>query len=206
MASNWKDIDEPWFEIEGFLKILVDKVNILDILNELGIGFSPSQTGDFSHKLKCPLPGHTVDGRKENTASFYVSESQSKFYCFGCNSQGTVIDFISLYSGKPFYESVKWLASYSGLTSDSIDISKIKLKEKVEPEKTIMFHVYNTGNLIRDYVEKTNGKEEYNKWCKWADKRFLKLDEFLDSLDNDDWEIAKKYYERVLQHLKSGIS
>ena len=205
MIADWAKIDAPWFEIEGFLDILVDKANILDILDEWDIKYSRCQTGDFTHKLRCPLPGHTIEGERERTPSFFISEDQNKFYCFGCNSQGNIIDFVSLYSGKPFYEAVKWLATYTKLTSNGINISQIQKREKIDPEKTIITHIYRTGKLIRKYVERTKGRNEYNKWCKWADKRFLKLDEFLDSLDNNEWEIVKKYYERVLQHLKSEI-
>lgn len=203
MSTKWTGINAPWFEVEGFLDLLVDKVSILDILNKWGIGFSPCQTGDFTHKLRCPLPSHTIAGGRERTASFYVSEDQNKFFCFGCLAKGNVIDFVSLYTGKPFYEAVKWLSAYAGITSENIDEDFVaKKKKKKDPEKTVAIHVYRTGAIIRDHIKKLKGKEEYAKWCKWADKRFFRLDEFMNSLDDSDWEKVKIYSERVLKFLK----
>ena len=203
MMIDWTEIDMPWFEMEGFMDILVDKVHILDILGKYKIDFMPCRSGEFTHRLKCPLPVHMFG--EERTASFFISEAQNKFYCFGCNFQGNVVDFISLYSGKPFYESIRWLAAYAGITSSNIeeDLKNMPKREKRDPEKLVSTHVYRTGILIRDYIKKTTGKVEYEKWCKWADRKFIKLDEFLNNPREGDWEVAKAYHNKILNYLKS---
>jgi len=88
-SDDWGDT--PWADIENIYEIILDKVNILDILDKYDIEYSKSFSGSFSHKLKCPLLSH-LDGR-ERTASFFVSESNNSFYCFGCKyKRGCLID------------------------------------------------------------------------------------------------------------------
>jgi len=206
MATDWADINMPWFEVDEFIEILVDKVHILDILDKWGIEVTACPSGEFTHRLRCPLPAHADGG--ERTASFFISETQNKFYCFGCNSGGSVIDLISSYAGKPFHESVKWLAAYAGMTGENLedDLKNLPKREKRDPEKMVSTHIFRTGILIRDYLNKIKGKRDYNKWCEWADKKFIKLDKCLNKLSDDDWEIAKLYHDKVMNYLESKLS
>lgn len=198
-VEEWTSISDPIWEIDGIIDTILDKTCILDILDTWGVKYSVCRTGDFTHKSKCPLELHAFGD--ERTASFFVSEETNKFYCFGCNSGGNIINLIELYLGKPFYEAAKWLLKFSEISLDDID--SISKAEKRNPEEMVLTHVYRSGILVRDHLHSVRGSNNYEKWCKWADKRFNKLDEFLYKLSDDDWKIAKAYYEKIDKFLTS---
>lgn len=195
--NEWAQIDLPWFEVEGFLDIVLDKAHILDICDKCGLEYSPSATGDFTHRMKCPLPIHDEGG--ERTASFFMSEDKNNFYCFGCNSGGDVINLVTLYTGKPHHEVLRWIAALYGITGEDIaeGAGNYAKKPKRPIEETLNYHVFNTGILIREFVRKGKDKQDHEQLCRWADTRFKTLDKFLDTLGNDDWEVAKKYHDRI---------
>ena len=87
--TKWQDIKSPWAEIEGLQEIVLDKVAILDILNKYGIECMQCSSGEFTHKLRCPLPAHS--NGNERTASMYLSEKNNSFYCFGCLEENELI-------------------------------------------------------------------------------------------------------------------
>ena len=204
MTHGWTEINEPLLEVDGFIQAILDKVYILDILDKWGIEYSVCRSGEFSHRAKCPLPLHAFG--EERTASFFISEDQNKFYCFGCNSGGTIIDLVKLYAGKPFYEAAKLLAVEAGLTSDNLEeaMENVVIKERRDPEEKVATHVYRTGLVIREFLKKIKGKREYSDWCKWADKRFAKLDKYLE-MDDDEWKIAKEYHDKVISYLEGKL-
>ena len=77
---------------------------------------------------RCPF--HT-----EKTASFKVSNEKGIFHCFGCKAGGDVIEFIRLYHGLGFIESVQMLASIIGMSVDdsleeSDEYKMLKANEK----------------------------------------------------------------------------
>lgn len=199
-AEKWEDMNEPLLEVDGLLDVVLDKANILNILDSWGIEYTACRTGEFTHRTKCPFPIHAFGD--ERTASFFISEEQNKFYCFGCNSGGNVIDMVCLYAGKPFYEAAKWLAKFTSVDESSCDEIVIGKNKKRDPEHKVSTHVFRAGNIIREFLQKNEGKAEYNDWRIWADKRFTKLDRFLDSLKDDDWQKAKEYCEKIEKYLK----
>lgn len=188
----------PWFEEDNFLDKIISNVNIIDVLSALGLDYSVCDTGDFTHRLKCPLPVHRFGN--ERTASLFVSEKSNSFYCFGCNSGGRVIEFVSLYMGKPYHESLKWLSDLSKNYNKIHGCSKLNVDLG---NKTVSEYVYKTGSIIREFVNKQKGKKGYNKWCRWADNKFVKLDRFMDTLNDEDFEVVRFYYKNTLKYLKS---
>jgi DNA primase len=204
MVVEWTDIDMPWIEVDNFIDIIIDKISISDILDKWGIAYEPCQSGEFTHRLKCPLPVHMNGG--ERTASMFISNTTNRFYCFGCNSGSSMVDLVSLYMGQPYYESLRWLSQLAGITKvDEKDLANISKRPKLDPEKTIALHVFRTGLLIKNFVNYSKGKKEYNKWCKWADDKFCKLDGYLEKLENDDWEIVKIYHDNILNFTKRKL-
>jgi len=197
MAIDWTDINEPIWEIDEFIDVILDKAFILDILDKWGIEYSACRTGDFSQRAKCPLPRHLDGG--ERTASLFISEEKNSFYCFGCNCGGSIINFVSLYTGRPFHEAAKWLARYIKITNDDFENSGEFVRVKRDPEKEVATHIFRTGTHIRKFLHSIRGDENYKKWCNWADRRFTKLDKLLNS---DDWKKAKAYHEQAVNYLK----
>src|SRR5574342_124989 len=96
---DWCEINDPWLEHDAFPELIEERVNILDILDKLDIEYINSHGGEFSHKLRCPLPEHS--GGNERTASMFICAEKNSFYCFGCNSGGTIINFVVRLLGMP---------------------------------------------------------------------------------------------------------
>lgn len=197
MVKDWHEIDEPWFIIDDFDSVISDLLSIIDILEMFEIEYSYCRTGEFTHKLRCPFH---ADG-EERTPSCYVSQDTNSFYCFGCNSSGNLIDFYAKYIPCPYFKAMEELSAIVGITAGS-DIQNLTdnlpKREKRDPEKTIAFYVFKTGNLVRDYLSKIKNSNEYNKRLLWADKKiFPKLDLLLDKATDDDWEKAKDFFDKV---------
>lgn len=196
--NKWTEIQDPALEQDGFAETLITKINILDILNKYKIDYTTCFAGNFSHKCKCPFSFHS--NGEERTASFFISEQENSFYCFGCNSGGSVIDFVKLYLGKPYYEAVRWLAKYADLTQADPSI----MQKRYNPKDTVVFHVIKSGVLIRDKLVQLKGTNDYEKWCIWAEKRFDKLDEYLNTLDDYQWETVEHYYGKIKKFINKN--
>jgi len=202
-GDDWDSDDwgnTPWADIENIHEIILDKVNFLDILDKYDIEYSKSFSGSFSHKLKCPLLSH-LDGR-ERTASFFISESHNSFYCFGCNAGGTVIDFVKLYDNICYNEVVDKLFKYIDIKE--IDTNIPNVRERVNPEFTIAFYVLKSGITIREHLKTIKDTKNSYKWYRWADKRFVRLDFYLDKLEDKQWEVVKKYYQKITNFIEKN--
>lgn len=199
--QGWGDENELWLEPDNFREAILDKVHILDILDKYGIEYTRASAGNFTHKLKCPFPNH-LNGQ-ERTASLCVSEKENNFFCFGCNSNGSVIDFTMLFLGVPYYRALEILSGIAGITKiDDLD-KDIQPIKKVDPNHTVMPYVFKAGVLIREFLSGIQGLKEYDKWCSWANKQYAKLDYYLDTLEDEQWETAKKYCDRIEKYLRS---
>lgn len=53
---------------------------------------------------------------REKTPSFHISADKQLYYCFGCGSGGTLIDFIKKAENLDFVDSIKYLAERAGVT------------------------------------------------------------------------------------------
>jgi len=198
MVKDWHEI-EPWFAIDGFDDVILSRVNIIDILDMLDIEYGQCRSGEFTHRIRCPFKIHAEGA--ERTPSCYVSQETNSFYCFGCNSNGTLIDFYAKYKPCPYFKAMEEISGLIGITSEE-DIQKIldtlPKREKRDPEKTMAFHVFKTGSMIREYLQKVESTTEYSRKVLWADKKiFPKLDSFLDDMSDDDWEKAKEFHDKI---------
>lgn len=205
--DGWGEIEEPWMEIDNFSKLILDKIYILDILDKYGVSYVKTSAGNFTHKLRCPFPQH-LNGQ-ERTASLCISEKSNSFHCFGCNNNGDVIKFTMLFLGVPYYKALEILTKISGIMEDDIDEEMLLPKEKIDLNHTIMPYIFQTGVLIREFLINMRESKNYKEWCLWANKQFRKLDYYLDTLNDEQWETAKKYHNKVCKYLelkgKNGV-
>jgi hypothetical protein len=65
-----------------------------------------------------------------------------------------------------------------------------------------MPYIFKTGVLIREFLVNMRKSEDYTKWCLWANKQFKRLDHYLDTLNDEKWEVAKKYHDKVCRYLE----
>jgi len=92
-ASSWEDGDDSSF-IDGKLQFKdlarkANSVSILNIFNNYNLKVSES-----NRKIVCPFPKHK--GGKEITGSFLYYPKTNTFWCFGCHTGTTPIDFVSV--------------------------------------------------------------------------------------------------------------
>jgi hypothetical protein len=99
---------------------------------------------------------------REKTPSFTVHDD-GHFHCFGCNSHGTVFDFVMLYEHIGFPEAIKRVAAQAGLeTTDNntewIPILPAPTDAPKPPDKTLlcdMLHEYrDAGDRLLCYVRR----------------------------------------------------
>jgi len=196
--NDWTD-DEKIYETDEVVEILLDKVPILRILDKCEVEYFESPAGEFTHKAHCPLPVH--DFGTEPTASLFISEKNNNFYCFGCNSHGNIIDFISLFKGMPYRESIKWLSDFACLTAGDLSAEGYETKKR-DPEQKVSTHVFRAGVKVREFLKSKKGSDKYAGWETRMDKILLRLDNFLNECVDDNWEKVKKYCDRVIEFLE----
>ena len=201
-GDDWGETDELWAEIDNFGKAILDKVHILDILDKYEIDYFRISSGNFTHKLRCPLPSHL--GGQERTASLCISEKNNDFHCYGCNANGNIITFMMLFLGVPYNRALELLAKLGGITNvDDLDEELLRPKEKIDPNHTTMPYIFNAGVLIREFLNNIRESKDYIKWCKWATKQHKRLDYYLDTLDDEQWEVVKKYHDKLCKYLEA---
>jgi len=197
---DWNDIDVSWIVCED---VVLDKVGILDILDKCDLDYATVSGGEFSYRMRCPFTWH-ADGA-ERTASLYISRDQDSFYCFGCNYNGNTINFTEYLLGKPYDKAIEWLAGIGGITEDNVgdipSISRIRRK----PEETVAFYVMKAGVLIRRWLKLAKGQSSYERYCDWAERQFITLDNLLD-LDDAEWERAKEKYDIIQDRLAKYVT
>lgn len=89
---------------QSFIQDLLARVDIVDVIEP----YLPLKKGGANYFACCPFHG-------EKSPSFSVSPSKQFYHCFGCGAHGSAIGFLMEYSGLPFVEAVKELASRAGL-------------------------------------------------------------------------------------------
>jgi DNA primase len=67
---------------------------------------------------------------QEKTPSFSVSPSKQRFYCFGCEKGGSVIDFVMLRDRVEFKEALRTLAESAGIELPAFKQTKESVSER----------------------------------------------------------------------------
>lgn len=190
------DWHEYGYVTEEYRDAILDKISFSDILDKYNLDYYNSPSGEFSIKMRCPLPEHNFGG--ERTASMFVNESDNSFYCFGCNSGGTVIEFVSRYTKIDIITTLKNMSR--DLKIDDSCIACISTDGEKTSAEMVNTYVFTSGVIIREYLASQIKLDSYDKKCRWADVQFKKLDSLLEEGD-DSWEKAKKYSEKLRDHL-----
>lgn len=75
-----------------------NSINLIDVLKKYNINLDA-----FNRRACCPFSFHKMG--QEKSASFYYYPDNNSFYCFGCKSGGSVVDFVSLYESVSKYQA-----------------------------------------------------------------------------------------------------
>jgi len=197
-TSEWSEYDHM---SDGFREILLDKLDFVDILDEYNLEHWECSAGDFTHRMKCPLPSHDFGG--ERTASMFIDSKKNTFYCFGCNTGGTIIEFVCKYSkDKDTTMALEYLAQKAQLTGEDLEKFDGLPKRKIKtPEEMVETHVFRAGITLRNHLEAVKDNPEYNRRCRWVQKQFKRLDGFLD-IGDEACDEAKAYAKKLPKYLR----
>lgn len=95
---------------------------------------------------------------KETDASFSISPEKNIWYCFGCNSGYTIIDFVMKYHKVRFPKAIEYLLEYSKLEIKDIkqEAEIIRLLKSFTFKKDLkeVQHEILPNNIMNNYVKK----------------------------------------------------
>ena len=96
--KNWKDKNSS-----NFIKVdeLLERTNIIDFVDrEIG---GARKSGQGRYLMCCPF-------HDDSKPSLTLYEHTNSYYCFGCHTGGSIIDFVMRYRNLNFLESLKYLS------------------------------------------------------------------------------------------------
>ena len=106
---------------------------------------------------KCPFHG-------EKTASLCINEYDGFYYCFGCHTSGSVINWVMNIESLDFMEAVQLLASWANMEVPQIksrgDSEEIEKKKK--KKERLLALVRETAVYYRNNLKLSEAKEAWN--------------------------------------------
>lgn len=145
-----------------YIKEANSKIKLIDVLRSYGFSIEQNyQRPTWSNNLACPFKSHK--GAKERTPSFGYCFERDYFFCFGCNSSGRAVEFISLYEEVPRYKVAERILSQFEDSST----------EDFSYEDNITPMLLNFSKFLQELIQKNkNNKEILNdidKLIWWID-------------------------------------
>jgi len=199
-----EDLNKGW----EFKPIIDSKISIVELMKKYGVKLEEKNTGTFSHRAYCPFHSGK-NGGQERTPSFFVSEKTNSFCCYGCNSTGSLIDFVSIMEGCPPIVALHQLAKSIGLIKDGKwDDLQLDTEFIVpfDPTKISEPYIIEMSDIIRRYIKKFIKSDNFEKELRWVEKICKKLDNYLDNITNEDWEDAIKLRDNLSKIIKSRVN
>ena len=169
---------------------IVKIIKIIKICEDESIGLESAISGNFTHRCKCPSPSHK--NGNEKTKSLYIDSINNNFYCFGCGANNNSIDFYMMLKGISFADAISQL---------SLKISDTD----IQPEQITSYEV--KRSIFPITIEISSIFRGLYKNPEYSDKKWLldlsrKIDEKIESLDQNDVEGANKVLNSVKKYLK----
>jgi len=160
---------------------LIKAVNIVDLAERFAIGLDPINSGNFTHRCKCPSKEHK--GGTERTGSLYIDSDNNNFYCFGCSASNNAIDFYMLCKDVDFSAALQAL-------SDIVDPAKIG-KVSTKKRSVNMLQLFEISTSFRE-IQKAHPED-----LEWIEGFMKKTDQFLENIDRYDVSRAKDLLKKV---------
>lgn len=152
----------------------------------------------FTHRCICPNPFHK--NGSERSPSFYFSDKDKFYKCFGCNISGDVFDFITLTEGIPWHDIVADLINNGTMTLESLQEANSGISEIELANFQFELNI-DLSHQIRKYLATRHNTPYYEKEYKWADHIFKRIDETFAKLVDSDFEQTKAFHSQILMEL-----
>ena len=150
-------------------------IRITDLANRFSISLEAVNSGNFTHRCKCPSKEHKSGS--ERTGSLYIDEANNNFYCFGCGASNNVIDFYILCKDVDFSTAILELSE----SVDPTKVSNVPRKQKV----------VNFSQLLEISSLFRRTQIRHPEDIEWIEGLMKKTDQYTDGIDRHDVRGAK---------------
>lgn len=156
-------------------KELAEQVDIVEIVSECGVLLYPQRNGQYT----CLCPFH--DDVKSPSMRIYPDTYS--WWCYGCNSGGSVYDFLMKWHGIEFPEAFKMVLNMVSPTT-SFELRDLRVPKEVEninstrQEIEIQAHakLNSTERRIRGIIDSRPAYEQLDALWRWYDNSQILFD------------------------------
>lgn len=166
------------------------KISMVKAVQHYGRNVEEVASPTFTHRCTCPNLEHKQGNEK--TPSFFFSEKDKTFMCFGCHIRGDVFDFLARMLKRPVEEIVKGYAKKNGI--DASDIPEFDATARLFDIQQMKHDVCMD---IRDYVVARKEIDTYKSDCEWADNLFRRIDDRFDKFTEHDYQQARFFTMQI---------
>lgn len=187
----------PAIDFNDYRQYIFDNTDFAKVMRTLKLNPEQCSTGKYTHRMVCPFKFHK-NGR-ERTSSFRFNNKKKTFVCFGCNSNGNLLDFLWMYCGGCEQYNLKRLCLISGLLENGEINAPYDYKEPtIEPPKETNYKIlFDSGLLLRRYLFEFKNTINYKRECEWVDNMFVKIDKYFNAINEDNIEDSKKIFDNL---------
>ena len=150
--------------------------NRLSIIDVVGSYLKLEKAG-VNFKTRCPF-------HNEKTPSFFVSPGRDSYYCFGCNRNGDIFNFVQEFEGVDFVGSLKILADRAGVKLQKID-------SKTEDQNQRLFNILEESSSF--YQRKLQDNKEALEYLKSRGLTEKTIKDFSLGFAPDEWGALMNY-------------
>lgn len=171
-------------------KEIKEKIDIVDI-----VSFYVKDIKKRGRNFVALCPFHS-----ERTPSFTISREKQIFYCFGCNTGGDVITFVSKIENISIHQALKKLATIAGIT---IEIDDVVPETQQDKEKKLMKQInMEAATIYNTLIRSSDGKKARDFLAEKGIKEQSILNFLLGYAPKDESflydQLAKKYPKEIL--------
>lgn len=177
-------------ELIALRQSLSQKMSMAKVIGKFSKYMEEVGASSFTHKCICPNPDHKQGN--ERTPSFYFSEQDKTFVCWGCQIRGDVFDFLEIMLGRGADQLAQDYAQQQNLSLEDC-FSSISS----EPRFDIGDLSHRLGLSLRDHLLSFKDKGKYEEEKDWVDTMFRRIDDRFDCLESKDYQQAQHFFMQV---------
>lgn len=174
------------------IKYIMENVSLIKTIEDYGL--KPIKESEGRYTMLCPF-------HSEDTASLKIYDNKS-FFCFGCSSGYSVIDFIQMYENISFMDVInRYKNKTQGPTPE--DIYHKILNQKNEQTIDLAQYMYSSkfrlGITLREILKKDPLRKEF------VDRCFYDMDNFFENVDNLNKDKIDYFEDSILERISDEI-
>lgn len=186
-------------ELKAAKETVISSLSFSEVMEKYSSKIEELLSSTFTHRCICPNKKHK--NGMERTPSFYFSEHDKRFTCFGCTLSGDIFDLIALMEGMPWYQVVRDIIKDSKLNIAKLDIESVKVDFKAFANSLFETNLH-LSVALREYLKLHHGKDYYKKEALWVESIFKKIDLHLERINAGDGEALLGFKMQTLMELE----